>query len=102
MFPLGVVRSCPLLVDRTEGHAAQRMTSGGMENGEIEVPDEQEEHDVHQTVVEDDCAREAKPRVPFPEPEEEAGDQEQHRERGRERCIQLLTGVEATLWRRRA
>ena len=47
--------------------------------------------------MQQDRAREAEARIPLPEPEEQAGDEEQHDERRIERGVELLAGVEARL-----
>jgi len=61
-----------------------------MDDGEVEVADEEDERDVEQRVVQRHGAREAVARVALPEPEEQAGDKEESRKRRREDRIDLL------------
>src|SRR5438552_17295291 len=92
--------SCrPVLAHRPDGHSAQRVAGRRMANREIEMARKQAERDEHQAVVEDDRAREPKPRVALAEPEEDARNGEEDRERRRERRVQLLAGVEPALRR---
>src|SRR5262245_54606887 len=88
----------PLLAHSADGDPAQRVTGGGMEDGEVEVAHEEAEGDVHQPVVEQDGAREAEPRVALAEPQQQAGSEEQHGERRGQRGVDLLARVEAALW----
>jgi len=89
----------PLDADVAECHAAKRVPRRRMDQGEVEVPDEEHERDIHQAVVQDDGAREAEPGVLLAEPEQEAGDAEQDREGRRESGVDLLAGVEPALRR---
>src|SRR5207302_4453142 len=84
----------PVLAHVAARHPAQRMTRRGMDDGEIEVADEQRQSREHEAVVEDDRAREAEPRVALAEPQEEAGGEEEDRERSREDRVDLLADVE--------
>src|SRR5262249_59694462 len=65
---------------------------------EIQVSDEKPERDVHQAVVQDHGAGEAVARVLLAEPEQEPGDTEENREGRSEGGVDLLAGVEPSLW----
>src|SRR5581483_10663714 len=71
-----------------------------MDDREVEVAEQEKERDKGESVVQHDGARESEACVALAEPEEQAGDDEQHGQRGSEGCVQLLAGVEATLGRR--
>ena len=86
-LPLGVVARRPLLADRPDRDPAQRVARRRVDHGEVEVADQQRERDVHQPVVEDDRAREAKLRVALAEPEQQA------RRRGRGRVKAAVSAV---------
>jgi len=68
-------------------------------DGEVEVADEQNEEDVHQAVVDEDRAGKPEAGVALAVPEQESGEREQEGERGADRGVQLLAGVEEALWR---
>src|ERR1700688_2923565 len=87
----------PVLTHAAERHPAQRMARRGMEDGEIQVADEEPERDEHQAVVEHDRAREAEPRVALTEPEQHAGREEEDRERGHEDRVDLLADVQTVV-----
>src|SRR6266545_851718 len=97
-----MVSSRPVLSDRTERDPAQGVPGARMDDREVEVTDEQHEKDVHQSVVDEQRARETDARVAFAVPEQEAGDCEEDGERAADRGVQLLPGVEASLRRPRA
>ena len=101
-LPLGVVARRPVLADRAERDAAQRVPRRRVDHRQVEVADQEGERDVHQPVVQDDRAREAELRVALAEPEQQPRDQEEQREGGGEERVQLLAGVEAALRRRQA
>jgi hypothetical protein len=63
------------------------------------MPDEQEERDVHQPVVDEQGVREPEPGVTLPVPEEEAGDREEQPEHGGDDRIQLLARIQPALRR---
>src|SRR3954470_23830386 len=81
-LPLRMVLRRPLLAHGADRDPAQRMARGGMDHGEVEMADEECERHVHQPIVDDDGAGEAEAGVALAEPEQEPGDQEEHRERG--------------------
>src|SRR5436305_13794449 len=68
-----------------------------MEDGEIQVTDEERERDEHQPVVEHDGAREVKARVALAVPEQEPGGEEEDRERGHEDRVDLLSDVQPVM-----
>ncbi len=100
--PPRMVGARPVLAHRAHRHPAQRMPCRGMDDREVEMPDEQSGRHEREPVVQRDGAREAEARVTLAEPQQQAGEQEQHRERRVERGVDLLAGVEASLRRREA
>src|SRR5690349_10920348 len=68
-----------------------------MDDREIEVADEADERGVEQRVLQGHGARKAEARVALPEPEEQARDEEEHGERGRQDRVDLLADVEAVV-----
>src|SRR6478736_4308826 len=74
--PFRVMAVRPLRIDGAESDSAQGMTGRGVDDRQVEMPDQQGQRDVHEAVVKEDG------------------------ERRRERDVQLLSGVEAPLWRR--
>src|SRR5205807_725670 len=96
--PLRVVAECPVFAYPAAGDRAERVSSAGMDQGEVEVAEQEEEGDVHQPVVHDQRVLEPEGVVALAVPEEEAGDGEENGERGSDDRVDLLTGVEAALW----
>jgi len=66
---------------------------------EVEMPGEQDEEHVHEPVVDEQRAGETETRVALAVPEQESRDREVDRERGGDRRVELLPGVEPSLRR---
>ena len=71
----------------------------GLDERQVEVPDDDHDRDVHERVVEEDRSREAEPRVAFAVPEQQTGDEEEDGERSGEDRVDFLARVEPPLWR---
>ena len=97
--PLRVVLARPRLVDLAGGHAAQRVARARMDQRQVEVPDEQADGEEREDVVDGAGAVEDEAVVALAEPEEEAGQREQERERDGQQGVDLLAGVEPPLRR---
>src|SRR6478735_3697628 len=97
--PLHVVLARPRLVDLSSGHPPQRMARARMDEREVEVTDEQADGDEREDVVDGARAVEDEAVVALAEPEEEAGEGEEEREGYGQERVDLLAGVEASLWR---
>jgi MFS family permease len=97
--PFRVVGPRPGGVDGPADHAAQRRARRRPHEREEEVADDQRGGDVHRPVVQDDRPREAEVRVALAQPQQHAGDREQHGEGGLDHRVRLLAGVEAALRR---
>src|SRR2546427_5946816 len=95
--PFRVVAKRPVFAYPAAGDRAERVSSAGMDQGEVEVAEQEEEGDVHQPVVHDQRVLEAERVVALAVPEEEAGDGEENGERGGDGRVDLLTSVEAAL-----
>ncbi len=95
--PFRVVAERPVFADPAAGDRAERVSSTGMDQGEVEVAEQEEEGDVHQPVVHDQRVLESEGVVALAVPEEEAGDGEENREGGGDDRVDFLTGVEAAL-----
>ena len=87
----------PVLAHVAEHHPAQSVPRRRVDEGQIQVPEQQRKRRVEQSVVEEDRAREAEARVLLPEPEEQTRDEEEHHEGRRQRSVDLLPRVEARL-----
>src|SRR5581483_5345673 len=93
--PARIVVTGPVLAHAAAHHAAQRMPRGGMDEREVQVPDEQGERRVEEPVVQEHRAREAERGVPLAEPEQEPRREEEDDERGVQDRVHLLSRVEA-------
>src|SRR5579871_4494842 len=71
-LPLRVVAARPVLPDGSGHHAPERVPRRRVEQGQVEVPDEQHRRREEEPVVEHDRAGEAKACVALPQPEQEA------------------------------
>ena len=89
--------SSPVFADGSEGHAAESVPRGRVDEGQVEVADDDHDRDVHERVVEVDGAGESEARVALAVPEQQARDEEQRRECCGQDCVDLLAGVEAAL-----
>src|SRR5438132_10528600 len=69
--PLGVMCASPVVTDGSERHAAERVTSRWMDQGEIEVTGDDHERHVHQRVVQEDGPAQPEAGVAFAVPEQE-------------------------------
>jgi hypothetical protein len=69
-----MVSSRPPFLNRSEQDPAQRVAGARVEDGEVEVADEQDEKDAHQSVVDGQRAREPLARVALAVPEQKAAD----------------------------
>src|SRR6059058_5428526 len=97
--PLRVVLARPVLVDPAPRHPAERVPRPRMDHRQIQVPQEEDEGDVRQPVVDEDGLREAETRVTLAVPEEHPCDDEQQRKHGGQDRVHLLAGVQPPLRR---
>ena len=100
--PFRVVLARPVLVHVAEGHSAQGVAGGGVEDCQVEVACHQQHQDQRAPVVHHHRAREAIGRVALAVPEQEAGREHAEHQAADQGRVQLLAGVEAALGRRRA
>src|SRR5262245_5461398 len=92
------MRPGPFLADGSEGHAAEGVACGRVDQREVEVAEDDHDRDVHERVVQIDGSAEPEARVALAVPEQHARHEEQGCEcRGEDR-VDLLPGVEAALW----
>src|SRR6266568_7708864 len=87
--PFRVVAKRPVFTYPAAGDRAERVSSAGMDQGEVEVAEQEEEGHVHQPVVHDQRVLEAESVVALAVPEEEAGDGEENGERGGDDRVDL-------------
>src|ERR687887_2740918 len=84
----------PAGTDVAGGDPAEGGARGRADDGQIEMPDKQDERDVHEAVVQENRVGEAKAGIALAVPEQEARDGEEQCEGGGQRRVQLLAGVE--------
>ncbi len=89
-----VVLPRPVLADVAGRDPAQRVSRGGVDDGEVEMTDEEPYRGERQRLVHDAGAVEEEAVVALAEPEEEPRDGEEQRKSGGEQRVHLLAGVE--------
>ena len=94
-----MVLAGPRLVDLAGDHAAKCMSRARVDQRQVEVPDEEEDREQREDVVDGAGAVEDEAVVALAQPEEDAGQGEEQREGDRQQGVDLLAGVEAPLRR---